>query len=266
MPNSRPAVQSKIRRPSDTLVYRGTFALLFHRATDMIGRPGGEGAFAVQVARTVPGGRIRVGNVLRGLAVALVVVLIAVMPVVAFRAVYDSNKRLRVVVPGRFYRSGAMTADGFAETFARLGIRTVINVQDDFPDPDLRRSFLDHRTVRESEWCARHGVRYVALAPDLTLRRLVGTHHPAVIDQFEQIMDDERNYPVLIHCKAGLHRTGCLCAIYRMDYQGWSTNAAYAELKAHGFGDWVCTSANDYVEQYVLAHHRRAISASAAGN
>jgi tyrosine-protein phosphatase SIW14 len=207
-----------------------------------------------------------VGNVFRGLSIVLVVLLVGVLPVVAFRAFYANNKRLRVVVPGRFYRSGLMTADGFAEAFARLGIRTVINVQDDFPDPELQKGFFDHGTVRESDWCARHGVRYFALAPDLTLRRLVGSNHPAVIDQFEQIMDDDSNYPVLIHCKAGLHRTGCLCAIYRMDYQGWSTDAAYAELKAHGFGDWVCTSANDYVEQYVLAHRRRPSGSAAAGN
>jgi hypothetical protein len=50
-----------------------------------------------------------------------------------------------------------------------------------------------------------------------------------------------------------------------MEYQNWSHEEAYAELKAHGFGDWVCTSANDYVEQYVLAYRRRPSGVVALG-
>jgi tyrosine-protein phosphatase SIW14 len=205
-----------------------------------------------------------VGNVIRGLLVICVVLLVGVLPAIWYRAGYVNGKRLRLVVPGRFYRSGQMTAEGFADTFARLGIRTVINVQDDFPDPDLEQNFFSRKTVKESDWCAGHGVRYVALSPDLIARRRVGTSHPAVIDEFLQIMDDNRNYPVLIHCKAGLHRTGVLCAVYRMEYQDWSPAEAFNELKANGFGDWVCTSANDYVEQYVLAYRRRAAGVAAA--
>ncbi len=196
-------------------------------------------------------------NVIRGVLVVCIVFLVGVLPVVWYRAVYDRGKRLRVVAPGRFYRSGQMTADGFADAFARFGIRTVVNVQDDYPDPDLDQNFFGLHKVRESEWCGRHGVRYVALSPDLIARKSVGPRHPAVINEFLRIMDDERNYPVLIHCHAGLHRTGCLCAVYRMEYEGWSPTEAFAEMKAHGFGEWVCTSANDYVKQYVLAYRPR---------
>jgi protein-tyrosine phosphatase len=57
---------------------------------------------------------------------------------------------------------------------------------------------------------------------------------------------------VLVHCRAGLHRTGCLVAVYRMEYEGWSARRAIDEMKANGFGEWGCTSSNDYVRQYVL--------------
>ncbi len=192
----------------------------------------------------------------RGVLVAAVVFLVAVTPVVYFRMVYAHSKRLREVVPGRVYRSGQMTAEGFADAVARLRLRTVVNVQDDFPDPDIAFNFWSSATVKESELCRRLGVRYVPLAPDLVPRRQVPAQRPEAIEQFLAVFDDPANYPILIHCRAGLHRTGVFTAVYRMEYQGWSPAEAYRELKAHGFGEWVCTSSNDYVNQYVLTYRR----------
>jgi protein-tyrosine phosphatase len=174
-----------------------------------------------------------------------------------FRAVYEHQKRLRVVEPGRFYRSGQMTASGFTDTVRRYGIRTIINVQDDFPDPDLQLGPFSNDTVKESDLCRRLGVNYVWLTPDLKPRSTTGGPRPAVLDDFLAVLDDPASYPVLLHCKAGLHRTGVLSAVYRMEYNGWSNLRAYRELKAHGFGDSACTCANDYVSQYVLRYRPR---------
>ena len=192
--------------------------------------------------------------VTRGALIAALVVIVGVAPVVYYRDVYASSKRLRVVDPGRLYRSGQLTAAGFADAVANLHIRTLINAQDEFDDPDIYESFWSTRTVKETELCRRLGVRYVHLAPGLVSRRRAPEERPAAIDEFLEVMDDPANHPVLLHCHAGLHRTGVLSAVYRMEYQGWSPAAAYRELKAHGFGDWVCTSANDYVTQYVLTY------------
>ena len=193
---------------------------------------------------------------IRWTLIAAVVGIVGVAPVVYFRCVYDTHKRLRIVRPGRVYRSGQMTADGFADAVERYGIRTIINVQDEFPDPDLSMSFWSRRTVKESELCQKLDVRYIHLAPTLISRRLIPEHRPAAIDEMLALLDDQSNYPVLIHCHAGLHRTGILTAVYRMEYEGWSADEAYREMKAEGFGPWVCTSANDYVTQYVLSYRR----------
>jgi tyrosine-protein phosphatase SIW14 len=175
-------------------------------------------------------------------------------PFVYYRASYTQGKRLRVVAPGKVYRSGQMTVEGFAQTIAELGIRTVINAQDQYPDPEIEQSYFDHRSLTESELCRRMGVRYVFLPPDLIPRRRIPDERPAAIDKFLAIMDNPANYPVLIHCRAGLHRTGCLVAIYRMEYDGWSADAAVQELKANGFGEWACEASNDYITQYILAY------------
>jgi hypothetical protein len=114
-------------------------------------------------------------NVLVG---ALGVLLLGVAPYVYFRSVYAHGKRLREVEPGRFYRSGQMTAEGFAEAVARFHLRTIINVQDDNPDPDLPKSYWDSTPIKESELCRQLGVRYVQLSPDLLPRSFAPVCRP----------------------------------------------------------------------------------------
>src|SRR5262249_46337049 len=133
-------------------------------------------------------------------------------------------------------------------------IRTVINLQDEYPDPELSRHYLGGGTVHEKELCERLGVRYVWLPPDLVSRRKFPGERPRAIDRFLEIMDDPANHPRLIHCKAGLHRTGVMAAVYRLEYQGWSPARAVEEAKDHGFGDFACTAANDYIVQYILGY------------
>ena len=185
-----------------------------------------------------------------------VAILLVAVPFLDFRAEYVHHKRLREVVPGVLYRSGQLTADGLRAAAARLGVRTVVNCQNEFPDPDLPRSFWDRRPVRESDLCRQLGARYVHLDPDLCPNRTDPDARPRVIDEFLALLDDPANRPVLLHCKAGLHRTGVLVAAYRVEREGWGHAAALAELKAHGFGDRDATAANDYIQQYILNCHR----------
>src|SRR3954467_9866434 len=117
------------------------------------------------------------------MGIALAVLLVAV-PFLHFRAEYSHHKRLRPVAPGVLYRSGQMTADGVRDAVARYGFRTIVNCQNEFPDPDLAHSFWDRRTIRESELSRELGVRYVHLDPDLCSNRTDPAARPLVIDQF----------------------------------------------------------------------------------
>lgn len=191
---------------------------------------------------------------LAGIAIALGVVLV---PYVYYRYSYAHSKRLREVVSGQVYRSGQLTAPGFRDAVRRYKIRTIINVQDEFPDPQIDAGFFTSQTIAETELCNELGVRYIHLAPDLVPRNCVPQYRPQVIDEFLSVMDDPEIYPVLIHCRAGLHRTGVLIGVYRMEYQGWTPQQAMQEIRALGFGDSACTSANDYIMQYVLTYKPR---------
>jgi tyrosine-protein phosphatase SIW14 len=187
-----------------------------------------------------------------GLAVAFLVV---VVPIVRYRHVYTHGKRLREVTPGYFYRSGLMTASGVEEAVSRFGIRTIVNLIDESPDPALPFGYFDMRSIKESEICRSHGVRYLHLPPDLIPRGLIPEQRPAAIDKFLEVLDDPTNYPVLIHCKAGLNRTGIMTAVYRMEYCGFTWHQALDEMRANGFGEFTSTGANDYVKEYILSYH-----------
>ena len=54
-------------------------------------------------------------NVVRWVLGGVVVLLVLGPPLVLYRFEYVHAKRFREVTPGRFYRSGQMTADGFAK-------------------------------------------------------------------------------------------------------------------------------------------------------
>ncbi len=52
------------------------------------------------------------------------------------------------------------------------------------------------------------------------------------VRKFREVMSDPNNYPVLVHCTAGIHRTGAYCAIYRMEFEHWTNERAIDEVKA----------------------------------
>jgi protein tyrosine/serine phosphatase len=178
-------------------------------------------------------------------------------PYLYYRYTLEHAKRLRPVVEGKLYRSGCLTADGFRDAIVNHKIKTVISLWDENPDPDLPANRFNGTLTRESELCKSLGVNYrfiyVELVPDM--RACQDT--PRAVEEFRKIMDDESMHPVLIHCKAGLHRTGVMAAIYRMEYDHWSREDAMRELKSHGFGHFLANTANEYIVQYVMRYQPR---------
>lgn len=189
--------------------------------------------------------------------------LIVAVPAVRYRVIYSTEKRFREVTPGKIYRAGQLSADAFRKQIREHGIKTVINFQDEAPDPLLSSGYWDQPHIRESQVCAEEGAKLVFLSfagnRGLLDRNIASpTRRPLVIDDFLKVCDDPNNYPILLHCKAGLHRTGALTAVYRMEYEGWSVADAVRELRANGYGDRKATRANDYIYEYLYLYQPRA--------
>jgi protein tyrosine/serine phosphatase len=112
------------------------------------------------------------------------------------------REKSRVVVPGRVYRSGQLSPEELEETMDRHGIRAILNLRGEKQDREWYR--------REVEVAGRRGVvhRSVDLLPERLPSRPALA---AMIDYLETLPE-----PILIHCAAGVDRTGFASVVARL--------------------------------------------------
>ncbi|MBN2560452.1 MAG: dual specificity protein phosphatase family protein [Phycisphaerae bacterium] len=124
-------------------------------------------------------------------------------------------KRLGPVVQGVLYRSAQPTTRQIKNLMDNPGIRTVLIVREGTSD-DVQN---------EIEFAREQGLNVVHIP--------IQSRQPIPDDQvqtFFECVDDPDNQPVLVHCSAGRHRTGYLCALYRIERQGWTVERAIEEM------------------------------------
>ncbi|HYT92016.1 MAG TPA: tyrosine-protein phosphatase [Gemmataceae bacterium] len=140
-------------------------------------------------------------------------------------------RHFNVVEEGVLYRSGQLTLAGLKQLIHDYGIKTVVTLRDAYR-PDQQAPDLD-----EENYCNAQEIAYHRISPrpwavtDGTVPAAAG------VKQFLDVMRDPANYPVLVHCFAGIHRTGAHCAVYRMESHHWSNERAIAEVVAHGYSN-----------------------------
>lgn len=168
-----------------------------------------------------------VSRVILGTAVAL---LVGAVPLLYSAHQQTSRRNFHVVEDGVLYRSGQLSRPVFERVVREYGIKTVITLR---TTRDLSRPFPDEW---EREVCAARGIRHVRIVPlvwspdehgDVPADRNVET--------FLGLVRDPANHPVLVHCFAGIHRTGTMCALYRLEIDRWGAGDAVREMEACGF-------------------------------
>lgn len=154
-------------------------------------------------------------------------------------------RNFHVVTDRVLFRSGQMSLDGLKRVVHDFGIRTVVTLRDSVsnndPPPDLT----------EEEYCKKEEINYYRISPRNWWSADGSVPAEEGMRQFRAVMDDPKNYPVLIHCFAGIHRTGAFCAVYRMEYQHWTNSQAIEEMRRCGYhnidDEWDLLG---YLEQY----------------
>jgi len=169
----------------------------------------------------------------------LVVAVIAGLPLLVLDERGRAYRNFRVVDEGKLYRSGQMSSAGFERVCNEKGIRTVISLREASDDPADKK-----RMEAEEAYCNRQKPPIVWKAfepmgwePDAAGVVPMEANLRAFEDLIDQ-KDEKGEYtlprPILIHCFAGIHRTGAHVAVYRMKYDGYTNAEAVAELKGCG--------------------------------
>ncbi len=119
-------------------------------------------------------------------------------------------------VNDHIYRGGQPEGDNYRQ-LAALGVKTIVDLRGDYES--------DERALSE-----RAGLRYINLP-------LAPKRYPQAdaAQRFLEIVNDQANWPVYVHCAGGKHRTGVMVAAYRMSVDGWNIERAYQEMKDYGF-------------------------------
>lgn len=125
-------------------------------------------------------------------------------------------KRFSVVVPGEVYRSGLLHDWQLRAAIDRYRIKTVYSLT--YSKNDDYQKICDEKGVN----------RYFAYMPGDG----VGPDDPYL--RFLEIASNPANTPILVHCSAGVQRTGGAVALYRTVIQGWDFDKAIDEMIEKG--------------------------------
>ncbi|CAO2832577.1 unnamed protein product [Amaranthus hypochondriacus] len=138
------------------------------------------------------------------------------------------------------YRSGFPEPSnfGFLET---LNLKSIIYLCTE-QYPEQHKQFLDSHNIQLFQF---------------GIKGTKETIPEDVISKALRILIDVRNYPILIHCKRGKHRTGCVVGCLRR-LQNWCLPSVFEEYQRFA---GVKARANDmkFMERYDLLHIRRSL-------
>ena len=151
-----------------------------------------------------------------------------------------TRRRFAEVVPGRLYRSGAMSEKRLTAVTAKYGIRTVIDLRRDSPEVDAERQVLE-----------RLGVAHVRLPS-----KQVPT--PEQVETFRRWMSAPGEGPVLVHCTHGRGRAMLFAILYLIDFKGIAAEQALRRYPWRStFGNMGPASRKGrFIREYVPARDR----------
>ena len=111
------------------------------------------------------------------------------------------------------YRGAQPTAEGMRQ-LKKLGVKTIVN---------LRLFHSDRNKITGMGFSYQH-IPVTAWHPE-----------DEEVVRFLKIATDPNCTPVFVHCQRGAHRTGLMCAVYRIAVQGWSKSEAIDEMTNGSF-------------------------------
>jgi protein tyrosine/serine phosphatase len=129
--------------------------------------------------------------------------------------VYDMhiNHNFETITEGKVYKSGVIPPDEIEDYVKEYKIKSIIDLRFPGTGDEVNNPEIPTELTAEKEAIAKiKGVNYFNNGSDQV-------PEPHNLDTFFKIMDDPKNYPVLIHCYHGVGRAEMYSAIYRIEYE-----------------------------------------------
>lgn len=131
-------------------------------------------------------------------------------------------RRFAAVEPGRLYRCGSVTPTQLETLQREHGVRTVLSLLDPAAPESVAEKAAAERL--QMTWL------------NVPLRGN-GDSTPADRERLRAILLDGNGGPLLVHCAAGVNRTGLAVGMYRLHAQGWTLEQVREEMLRFDFED-----------------------------
>ncbi|MFK7031580.1 dual specificity protein phosphatase family protein [Flavobacterium oreochromis] len=142
--------------------------------------------------------------------------------IIGGKYVYDMhlNHNFETITEGKVYKSGVIPPDEIDDYVKKYKIKSIVDLR--FPgteDLENNPEVPSELTAEKQAISKIPGVNYYNNGSDQ-----VPTKENLQI--FYKIMDNPKNYPVLIHCYHGVGRAELYSALYRIEYENWDKDKA----------------------------------------
>lgn len=139
-----------------------------------------------------------------------------------YREFFALPKRFAAVEEGRLYRSGRLEPGDLERLQREFGIRVVLSLN----NPESPESIAERQEAESL------GMRWLNVPLPGN-----GASTPADRERIRQILLDAHEGPLLVHCSAGVNRTGLAVGMYRLYRQGWTLEQVMKEMRRFDFED-----------------------------
>jgi predicted protein tyrosine phosphatase len=148
--------------------------------------------------------------------------LLAIILFFGGKQIYDMNinHNFETITEGKVYKSGVIPPDEIESYVTKYHIKSIVDLR--FPGTaDLKNNpeIPAELTAEQNAVAKIKGVNYFNNGSDQVPKQ-------ENLDRFFKIMDNKANYPVLIHCYHGIGRAEMYAALYRIEYENFTNEAA----------------------------------------